>query len=58
MRKEDAETRALMESEGMKVVEMTGEGRDAFLEAAAKSSWDRMRERDPTHVEELRALFN
>lgn len=58
MRKEDQETRALMESEGMKVVEMTGEGRDAFLDAAAKSSWDRMNERDPTHVEELRALFD
>ena len=58
MRKEDQETRALMESEGMKVVEMTGEGREAFLDAAAKSSWDRMNERDPTHVEELRALFD
>lgn len=51
MRKEDQETRALMESEGMKVADDLGEGREAFLDAAAKSSWDRMTERDPTHVE-------
>ena len=58
MRKEDAETLALLETEGMKVIEMTGEGREAFLQAAAKSSWDRMAERDPANVETLRELFN
>ena len=56
--KEDQDTRTLMEEEGMEVVEMTGEGRDRFLEAAAASSWERMESRDPTHVEELRELFN
>ncbi|WBU58863.1 TRAP transporter substrate-binding protein DctP [Paracoccus albus] len=56
--KEDQDTRALLEEEGMEVVEMTGEGRDRFLEAAAASSWERMESRDPTHVEELRELFN
>ncbi|RID90846.1 C4-dicarboxylate ABC transporter substrate-binding protein [Gemmobacter lutimaris] len=55
--KEDEESRAAMEAEGMKVVEMTGAGRDKFLAEAAKASWDRMKDRDPTHVEELRKLF-
>ncbi|MFD1795185.1 C4-dicarboxylate ABC transporter substrate-binding protein [Paracoccus aurantiacus] len=58
IRKEDEETRALLEQEGMQVVEMTGEGRQKFLDAAAKSSWDRMTARDPAHVDQLRDLFN
>lgn len=55
-----AETERLakeMVDKGQQVVEMTGEGRDKFLATAAKASWDRMAERDPTHVEELRKLF-
>ncbi len=43
---------------GQKVVELTGEGRDKYLAAAEKASWDRMTERDPTNVEALRALFD
>ena len=58
IRKEDADTRALLEQEGMKVVEMTGAGRDKFLDAAAASSWDRLESRDPANVEKLRELFN
>ncbi|NKN39282.1 TRAP transporter substrate-binding protein DctP [Agrobacterium sp. a22-2] len=42
---------------GQKVVEMTGAGREKFLATAAKASWDRMAERDPTNVEALRKLF-
>lgn len=46
-----------MIDKGQKVVEMTGEGREKFLATAAKASWDRITQRDPTHVEELRKLF-
>ncbi len=46
-----------MIDKGQVVVEMTGEGREKFLATAAKASWDRMTERDPTSVEELRKLF-
>lgn len=42
---------------GQQVVEMTGEGRERFLATAANASWERMESRDPTHVAELRALF-
>jgi TRAP-type C4-dicarboxylate transport system substrate-binding protein len=42
---------------GQQVVEMTGEGRDKFLATAAKASWDRMTERDPSNVEELHKYF-
>jgi len=46
-----------MVAKGQKVVEMTGAGRDRFLQAAADSSWQRMEERDPTHIADLRAKF-
>lgn len=49
--------KAEMIAGGMQVKEMTGAGREKFLELAAKASWDRMAERDPTNVEALRALF-
>ncbi|MCB1342361.1 MAG: TRAP transporter substrate-binding protein DctP [Pseudooceanicola sp.] len=42
---------------GMKVVEMTGAGKDKFLAAAAAASWERMEARDPTDVPKLRELF-
>lgn len=42
---------------GQEVVEMTGEGREKFLAAAANASWERMDSRDPTHVAKLRELF-
>ncbi|MBP1849598.1 TRAP transporter substrate-binding protein DctP [Rhizobium halophytocola] len=42
---------------GQQVVEMTGEGRDKFLATAAKASWDRMTERDPTNIETLHKYF-
>lgn len=55
-----AETERLakeMLDKGQVVVEMTGAGRDKFLSTAAKASWDRMMQRDPTSVEQLRKLF-
>ena len=42
---------------GMKVVELTGAARTTYLEKAARSSWERMAKRDPTHVAALRQKF-
>lgn len=42
---------------GMKVVELTGAGRSAYLDKAARSSWERMSKRDPTFVAALRQKF-
>ncbi|MCC5970276.1 MAG: TRAP transporter substrate-binding protein DctP [Pararhodobacter sp.] len=42
---------------GQMVVEMTGEGRDRFLQMAADASWERMEARDPSSIERLRELF-
>lgn len=42
---------------GMKVVELTGAARSAYLDKAARSSWERMTKRDPTHVAALRQKF-
>jgi TRAP-type transport system periplasmic protein len=42
---------------GQKVVEMKGEGREKFLEAASKASWARMEQRDPTNIAGLRKYF-
>ncbi len=42
---------------GMKVVELTGAARAAYLEKATRSSWERMTKRDPTHIAALRQKF-
>jgi len=42
---------------GQTVVEMTGEGRERFLEMAADAAWQRMEARDPSSIERLRELF-
>lgn len=46
-----------MIDKGQQVVEMTGAGREKFLATAAKASWDRMTQRDPTNVEKLHKYF-
>lgn len=55
-RQTEAEAKA-MEANGQQVVTLEGECRDDFLAKASKASWDRMTERDPTHIEALRAHF-
>ena len=55
-----AETKAqgaAMIAAGQTVTEMTGAGRDAYLAAAAKASWDRIAARDPANVDALKAKF-
>lgn len=42
---------------GMKVVELQGSARDAYLEKAARVSWERLAKRDSSHLAELRAKF-
>ncbi len=42
---------------GMKVIELTGAARTAFLEKASRASWERMSKRDPTHIAALREKF-
>lgn len=52
----EAEAKA-MEDNGQTVVTLEGECRDDFLAKAAKASWDRMSERDPTRIDALREHF-
>lgn len=42
---------------GMKVVAMTGAAQTAYLEKAARISWERMEKRDPSNAAALRAKF-
>jgi TRAP-type transport system periplasmic protein len=42
---------------GMKVVELTGPARAAYLEKASRVSWERMAKRDPASVAALRQKF-
>lgn len=42
---------------GMKVVELTGAARTAYLEKASRASWERMQKRDPSSVPALRQKF-
>lgn len=46
-----------MVAKGMKVVELSGEGRRKYVELANRISWDRMSKRDPAHVPALKAKF-
>jgi len=50
---EDAKLRA----GGMKVIELKGEGRKKYLAAAFEIPWKRLKERDATHYDALRAKF-
>jgi TRAP-type C4-dicarboxylate transport system substrate-binding protein len=50
---EDAKLRAA----GMQVVELKGEGRKKYLAAAYAIPWERLKSRDATHYEALRAKF-
>lgn len=42
---------------GMKVFELTGSGRAAYLERASRTSWERMQKRDPSSIPALRQRF-
>ncbi len=42
---------------GMKVVELSSGARSAFLDKAARVSWERMNKRDPSSIAALRAKF-
>jgi TRAP-type transport system periplasmic protein len=44
-------------SGGMKVIELSGAARAAFLDKAARISWERMAKRDATHIAALREKF-
>src|SRR5690606_14025146 len=50
---EDAKLRA----GGMEVIELKGEGRKKYLAAAYEIPWKRLKSRDATHYEALRAKF-
>jgi TRAP-type C4-dicarboxylate transport system substrate-binding protein len=50
---EDAE----MRKRGMQVVELEPAAAEAYLNAAYDEAWNRLKERDPTHYDELRAKF-
>lgn len=43
--------------EGMKVVELEGAARAAYLDKAERVSWERLAKRDPSRLAELRAKF-
>lgn len=46
-----------MVAAGMKVVELQGAGRAAYLEKASRVSWERLAKRDASRITELRAKF-
>jgi hypothetical protein len=46
-----------MRKRGMQVVELEPEAAEAYLNAAYEEAWNRLKERDPTHYDELRAKF-
>ncbi len=46
-----------MIAKGMKVVELSGEGRKKYLEAESRASWDRLTKRDPANVPALKQKF-
>lgn len=52
--KEEDET---LRAAGMQVVELKGEGRKKYLAAAYEIPWKRLKERDATHYDALRAKF-
>ncbi|HEX6113041.1 MAG TPA: TRAP transporter substrate-binding protein DctP [Geminicoccaceae bacterium] len=52
-----AEEDAEMKKRGMQVVELPPEAAEAYLAAAYEEAWNRLKERDPTHYDELRTKF-
>ena len=52
-----AEEDAEMKRRGMQVVELAPDAAAAYLNAAYEEAWSRLKERDPTHYDELRAKF-
>jgi TRAP-type C4-dicarboxylate transport system substrate-binding protein len=52
-KQEDAE----LKKRGMQVVELPPEAAEAYLNAAYDEAWNRLKERDPTHYDALRAKF-
>ncbi|WP_116083543.1 TRAP transporter substrate-binding protein DctP [Tropicimonas sp. IMCC34011] len=51
-----AESEAMAEN-GMEVIELTGEQREAYLKTAYDIAWQRMAERDPANVDALKDVF-
>ena len=52
-----AEEDAEMKKRGMQVVELAPAAAEAYLNAAYDEAWSRLKERDPTHYDQLRAKF-
>jgi TRAP-type C4-dicarboxylate transport system substrate-binding protein len=52
----EAEDKALREG-GMQVFELTGAAREKYLADAYRVTWERLKERDPTHHDALREKF-
>ena len=52
-----AEEDAEMKKRGMQVVELAPAAAKAYLNAAYDEAWSRLKERDPTHYDQLRAKF-
>lgn len=52
----ESESKAFAE-EGIETVELTGEQREMFLNTAYDIAWQRLKERDPTMHDELKAVF-
>jgi TRAP-type C4-dicarboxylate transport system substrate-binding protein len=52
-----AEEDAEMRKRGMQVVELAPDAAEAYLNAAYEEAWSRLKERDPTHYDDLRAKF-
>jgi hypothetical protein len=46
-----------MRKRGMQVVELEPQAAEAYLSAAYEEAWNRLKERDPTHYDDLRAKF-
>ncbi len=51
-----SEDKALREG-GIEVIELTGEARENYLKNAYEVTWNRLKERDPTHYDALREKF-
>lgn len=52
----EAEDQALRDG-GLEVIELTGVARENYLTSAYQVSWNRLKERDPTHHDALREIF-
>jgi TRAP-type C4-dicarboxylate transport system substrate-binding protein len=52
----EAEDKALREG-GIEVFELTGAAREKYLADAYRVTWERLKERDPTHHDALREKF-